>query len=112
MQEVAARKGLQLTRVERTQNLEADIEQVRQMLPKCIFLASNENVRTGLEHLRMYRRSYDTKLDRYTRLLHDNHSHSADAFRTLIMSLPFNLKRHLNTIPQKHRPREDSDYAV
>lgn len=66
--------------VPRTDDLADDIQQVRNLLPKCWF--DERKCAKGILGLESYRREWDDKLGTYkSRPRHDQHSHRADAFR-------------------------------
>jgi hypothetical protein len=63
-------------------SLQDGIEAARQILPHCWF--DEGACYEGLEHLRAYMREWDERTQTYrNRPKHDQHSHSADAFRYL-----------------------------
>lgn len=80
--------GLENVRVvPRTGSVANDINEVRKLIPLCIFDA--EKCATGLDALRSYRREWNEKLRAYNdRPLHDWASDPADAFRTFAMGKP------------------------
>jgi hypothetical protein len=80
--------GLKNVRVvPRTQSVANDINEVRKILPTCVF--DQEKCAHGLDALRSYRRVWDEQLKSYRdRPLHDWASHPADAFRTFAVGKP------------------------
>lgn len=80
--------GLENVRVvPRTGSVANDINEVRKLIPLCMFDA--EKCATGLDALRSYRREWNEKLRAYNdRPLHDWASDPADAFRTFAMGKP------------------------
>lgn len=78
-------KGVRV--VPRTQSVANDINEVRKVLPMCVFDA--EKCAHGIDALRSYRRVWDENLKSYRdRPLHDWASHPADAFRTFAVGKP------------------------
>lgn len=74
--------GLQNVRVvPRTRDIEVGIDAVRRMLLGCRFHA--ERCKDGVESLENYRAKVDDKKFRSENIVHDVHSHPADAFRTI-----------------------------
>ncbi|MDO4250879.1 MAG: terminase, partial [Moraxella sp.] len=64
----------------RTTNVNGDIEQVRQVLPKCVFDAIKCD--EGIKALESYRKAWDDKNGVWRdKPLHDWTSHASDAFR-------------------------------
>lgn len=64
------------------------IEAVRRILPQCWF--DETNCSEGIAHLEQYRKEWNERLGTFrNRPLHDNHSHAADAFRTLAVCHKF-----------------------
>lgn len=62
------------------------IQTVRSMLSRCIF--DEEKTAKGFKHLEAYKKVWDDRLGCYKNTpLHDEHSHSADAFRYLAVGL-------------------------
>ncbi len=55
------------------------INATRRILP-VTFFNDTPRVRLGLSHLRRYSRKLNTQMNVYTGILHDEHSHAADAF--------------------------------
>lgn len=80
--------GLENVRVvPRTGSVANDINEVRKLIPLCMFDA--EKCAQGLDALRSYRREWNEKLRAYNdRPLHDWASDPADAFRTFAMGKP------------------------
>lgn len=80
--------GLKNVRVvPRTSSVANDINEVRKVLPTCVF--DREKCAHGIDALRSYRRVWDEKLRAYKdRPLHDWASDPADAFRTFAMGKP------------------------
>lgn len=73
-----------ITVLDRTKSVQADIDKVRTAFST--FLFDEVNCREGIEHLRRYHRTYDeTKRIFSNDPLHDEHSHAADALRTGIV---------------------------
>lgn len=73
--------------VPRTPSVAADINEVRRVLPICMFDA--EKCAQGIDALRSYRREWDEKLKNYVNHpVHDWASDPADAFRTFAMGKP------------------------
>jgi len=83
-------------------SLQDGIEAARLVLPKCYF---NEiSTYEGVEHLRAYMREWDEKTQTFrNRPKHDQHSHGADAFRYMALSVrPVSSKSQGGTrIPTK-----------
>jgi len=74
--------SLEFVTVPRDYNVQAGIEVVRGLLPKCWF--DEQNTLQGRRGLENYRKEYNAKLKCYSdRPLHDWASHPADAFRIL-----------------------------
>jgi len=88
--------GLEYVRiVPRTMSVANDINEVRKILPICLFDA--ERCATGLDALRSYRREWNEKLQAYKdQPLHDWASDPADAFRTFAMGKPRERDLHDN----------------
>lgn len=88
-------RGLGLKRVRivpRTASVATDINEVRKVLPTCVF--DREKCAHGLDALRSYRRVWDENLKTYRdRPLHDWASHPADAFRTFAIGKPQDVER-------------------
>lgn len=84
--------GLRNVRVvPRTPSVANDINEVRKVLPTCVF--DQEKCAHGIDALRSYRRIWDEKLKSYRDTpLHDWASHPADAFRTFAMGKPRDLE--------------------
>ena len=62
------------------------IEAVRGTLPLCWF--DRRNCHLGLKHLQGYRKEFDSQRGVYRKTpVHDEHSHGADAFRTLALGI-------------------------
>lgn len=62
------------------------INAARKILPLCYF--DRNACHTGLEHLRLYQKSWNQRLGIFTEQpRHDEHSHAADAFRYLAVSV-------------------------
>jgi phage terminase large subunit len=80
--------GLKNVRVvPRTKSVANDINEVRKVLPICVFDA--EKCAHGIDALRSYRRVWDENLKAYKdKPLHDWASHPADAFRTFAIGKP------------------------
>ena len=74
--------GIEFRRVPKTNSVLQDIEICRRMLRKVYIHARCEDL---LEHLDNYRESTAG------RPVHDNHSHGADAFRTMVMGIHLKL---------------------
>ncbi len=73
--------------IPRTQSVANDINEVRKVLPTCVFDA--EKCAHGIDALRSYRRIWDEKLKAYKdHPLHDWASDPADAFRTFAIGKP------------------------
>jgi len=73
--------------VPRTPSVANDINEVRKVLPMCVF--DKDKCAHGIDALRSYRRIWDEKLKAYRDApLHDWASHPADAFRTFAMGKP------------------------
>jgi phage terminase large subunit len=85
--------GLKRVRVvDRTQSVANDINEVRKVLPTCVF--DKEKCEHGIEALKNYRREWDEKLKAYRdHPLHDWASDPADAFRTFVMGKPQDTER-------------------
>lgn len=78
--------GLENARVVPSQTVADGVNAVRSVLPRCWFDAAK--CETGLEALRMYRRSYDDEKKVYSdKPVHDWTSHAADAFRYLALGV-------------------------
>lgn len=86
--------GLRNVRVvPRTLSVANDINEVRKVLPTCVFDA--EKCAAGLDALRSYRRVWDEKLKAYRDTpLHDWASDPADAFRTFAVGKPRDQQFH------------------
>jgi phage terminase large subunit len=86
--DTARTMGLKNVRVvPRTPSVANDINEVRKLLPMCVFDA--EKCAHGIDALRSYRRIWDEKLKAYRDApLHDWASDPADAFRTFAMGKP------------------------
>lgn len=84
----AEKLGLKNVRiVPRTQSVANDINEVRKVLPLCVF--DKEKCAHGIDALRSYRRVWDEKLKAYRdHPLHDWASDPADAFRTFAIGKP------------------------
>lgn len=80
--------GLKNVRVvPRTTSVANDINEVRKVLPTCVF--DKERCAHGIDAMRSYRRVWDEKLRAYKdHPLHDWASDPADAFRTFAMGKP------------------------
>lgn len=80
--------GLRNVRVvPRTQSVANDINEVRKIIPVCVF--DSEKCAHGIDALRSYRRVWDEKLKAYRdHPLHDWASDPADAFRTFAIGKP------------------------
>lgn len=79
------------------------IEAVRNILPRCWFNLAGTQM--GVEHLKDYSKEFDPIKQVYRKQpRHDQHSHGADAFRTLAVGL-----RETSTISSKDR-KERSQY--
>lgn len=62
------------------------VQAARSLLPRCVF--DSENCEKGIEHLRGYRKEWDSRMRTYRdRPRHDHTSHAADAFQTLAVGL-------------------------
>lgn len=67
-------------------SIEDGIAAVRAILPRCYF--DGQNCKDGIHDLRCYQYDYDKDLRTYSRKpLHDFASHTADAFRTLAVTI-------------------------
>jgi len=88
IRDTATTLGLKNVRVvPRTKSVANDINEVRKVLPICVFDA--EKCAPGLDALRSYRRVWDEKLKTYRdHPLHDWASDPADAFRTFAIGKP------------------------
>jgi len=88
IRDMAAKLGLKNIRiVPRTKSVANDINEVRKVLPLCVFDA--EKCAHGVDALRSYRRVWDDKLKAYRdHPLHDWASDPADAFRTFAIGKP------------------------
>jgi len=74
--------GLDFTTIPRDVNIQAGIETVRGILPRCWF--DDPKTDEGKDGIVNYRKEYNKKTKEYSnRPLHDWASHPADAFRTL-----------------------------
>jgi phage terminase large subunit len=80
--------GLKNVRVvPRTSSVANDINEVRKILPLCVF--DQAKCAHGIDALRSYRRKWDENLKAYQdKPLHDWASHPADAFRTFAVGKP------------------------
>ena len=66
-------------------SIQQGIDAVRVILPKCYF--NEPTTRVGLRHLRLYSRLYNQANNAFSNQpKHDEHSHSADAFRYMAVS--------------------------
>jgi hypothetical protein len=83
-----AKLGLKNVRVvPRTKSVANDINEVRKVIPTCVFDA--EKCAHGIDALRSYRRIWDEKLKAYRdHPLHDWASDPADGFRTFAIGKP------------------------
>lgn len=97
IEETVKSMGLKNVRVvPRTKSVANDINEVRQIIPVCRF--DKDKCAKGLDALRSYRRIWDEKLKAYRDTpLHDWASDPADAFRTLAIGKP----RDVRTSPSK-----------
>lgn len=78
-------KGVRV--VPRTPSVANDINEVRKVLPTCVF--DQEKCAPGIDALRSYRREWDENLKAYRdKPLHDWASDPADAFRTFAVGKP------------------------
>jgi hypothetical protein len=67
-------------------SLQDGIEAARMILPQCWF--DETKTYEGLEHLRAYQREWDERTQTFrNRPKHDQHSHAADAFRYMALSV-------------------------
>ena len=81
--------GIDFRRVPKTNSVLQDIEICRRMLSKVYIHDRCEDL---IEHLMHYREAPSGKP------VHDNHSHAADAFRTMVMGIHLNLvNQYLST---------------
>lgn len=81
--------------------IEAGIQAVRALLPRCVF--DRGRCQKGVDSLRQYRADYDEKHEVLRPApVHDWASHGADAFRYLAMGLDMTTGRRF----QRQRPRE------
>jgi phage terminase large subunit len=79
------------------------IEAVRVLLPRCWF-DDSPDVRNGLDKLGRYRAQWDPRGNRWrTQPVHDETSHSADAFRTIAVGMRDGSPDDLATIARKNR---------
>lgn len=77
--------------LERTTNIEQDINAVRMLLPRCRF--DRQKCARGVEGLRNYRRAWDEKRRVYNdHPLHDWASHPADGFRYACLGIVGGVK--------------------
>ncbi len=108
--------------------LDAGIQAVRRLLPKCVFSTTpealpwekpddaRERMSRGLDGLRQYQREWDDRLQKFKDApLHDWASHPADGFRTLAMG----VKERYDSPRRDHFGHNDgrtryaeSDYSV
>lgn len=97
IEETVKSMGLKNVRVvPRTKSVANDINEVRQIIPVCRF--DKDKCAKGLDALRSYRRIWDEKLKSYRDTpLHDWASDPADAYRTLAIGKP----RDVRTTPSK-----------
>lgn len=80
-------------------SIASGLNAVRKILPLCWF--DQNKCHTGLEHLRLYQKTWNAKLGIYTEQpRHDEHSHAADAFRYLSISIRDNELAGTDKIPQ------------
>jgi phage terminase large subunit len=88
LRDTARTLGLKNVRVvPRTKSVANDINEVRKIIPLCVFDA--EKCAHGIDALRSYRRVWDEKLKAYRdHPLHDWASDPADAFRTFAVGKP------------------------
>jgi len=101
--------GLRRVRVvPRTSSVANDINEVRKVLPTCVF--DQEKCAHGIDALRSYRRVWDEALKAYRdRPLHDWASHPADAFRTFAMGKPKDRDETPKKPPERrHAPSRGS----
>ena len=70
--------GIRPIRVGVARNPEERVNASRRLLPYAYF--DQENCGAGLDHLKQYRKRWNTQLKVFTGPLHDEHSHGADAF--------------------------------
>lgn len=89
--------------VAKKQSVEDGIAAVRSMLPRCWF--DETNAHRGIVCLEEYRKKFDEKLQTYTKPLHDQYSHGADAFRTMAMTLDMETGSRENLVEEA-----ESDY--
>jgi phage terminase large subunit len=97
----ATKLGLKNVRVvPRTKSVANDINEVRKIIPLCVFDA--EKCAHGIDALRSYRREWDEKLKAYRdHPLHDWASDPADAFRTFAIGKPRDVEDRDQ--PEEHR---------
>jgi phage terminase large subunit len=95
--------GLRNVRVvPRTLSVANDINEVRKLLPVCVF--DQQKCATGIDALRSYRRVWDDKLKSYRDTpLHDWASDPADAFRTFAVGKP----QERDESPYEDREQDD-----
>ena len=79
------------------------INAVRKVLPVTYF-NDTARVRIGLSHLRRYSRKLNQALDGYTGILHDEHSHAADAFGEFAINCGINPPKPLPAPKPKALP--------
>jgi hypothetical protein len=73
-------------------SLQDGIEAARMVLPRCYF--DESACYDGIDHLRGYMREWDEKTQTFrNRPKHDQHSHAADAFRYMALSVRKTLPR-------------------
>lgn len=98
--------GLKNVRVvPRTPSVANDINEVRKILPLCVF--DEEKCAHGIDALRSYRRIWDEKLKAYkNQPLHDWASHPADAFRTFAMGKPTEVDHYWDEEYERDGRRE------
>lgn len=108
IRDTVSRLGLKNVRVvPRTKSVANDINEVRKILPLCVFDA--EKCAHGLSALRSYRREWDEKLKAYRdHPLHDWASDPADAFRTFAVGKP----RDLDQEPDHEEWRDEAGRNV
>ena len=101
------RLGLKNVRVvPRTMSVANDINEVRKVLPLCVFDA--EKCAHGIDALRSYRRVWDDKLKTYRdHPLHDWASDPSDAFRTFAIGKPQEVEDDYDDDYRERR--DDSD---
>lgn len=84
--------------VAKRQSVEDGIAAVRTMLSRCYF--DEVKAHRGIVCLEEYRKKFDEKLQTYTKPLHDQYSHGADAFRTMAMTLDMEAGSRENLVEE------------